>query len=304
MFVPFFSKRSDEKLYRRKGGGGKGGGSSGGGRSGGGTTGGRGGTGGGSARSSSVNTPIGSKSATSFGNGGGSPVTIPSGQLFAGRQAGGGTRGEVYGSRTYGSGYPGLPAANRGVGGLNFPFVFWPIAWGGAAGLGAGAYLHNREYGRPDNTSRPGGVMMTAAFISNTQNNTFRLVADNETVTSLIQDIQADCSSNLKDPDSITATNYFDNSTVPQPEQTVQYYRASSVALTLDGYNNTGALQDDNTPDTPLPSNLDNDLLTCLNTTIGEAVPLVDSASFRLSAPSNVGLVGLIYLLWTMSSMF
>ena len=41
--------------------------------------------------------------------------------------------------RTYGSGYPGT--ASRGVAGLGFPFVFWPIVWGGSYGYGA-AYLH------------------------------------------------------------------------------------------------------------------------------------------------------------------
>jgi hypothetical protein len=46
--------------------------------------------------------------------------------------------------RTYGSGYPG--EAGHGVAGRGFPFVFWPLAWGGAVGLGAaGAYLDSDE---------------------------------------------------------------------------------------------------------------------------------------------------------------
>lgn len=45
--------------------------------------------------------------------------------------------------RQYGSGYPGV--AGRGVASRGFPFVFWPLAWGGVAGVGAGAYLHNSE---------------------------------------------------------------------------------------------------------------------------------------------------------------
>lgn len=42
----------------------------------------------------------------------------------------------------YGSGYPGttgLGVANRG-----FPFVFWPLVWGGGLGYGA-AYLHSNH---------------------------------------------------------------------------------------------------------------------------------------------------------------
>lgn len=140
--------------------------------------------------------------------------------------------------------------------------------------------------------------MMTAAFSSTTQNNTFRLVADNSTVTSLIQDIVTNCSSILSSPSTITSTNYNDSLTAPKPEQVIQYYRASSVALTLDGYNNTGALEADGTPDTPLPTTLDTNLLDCLNFTIAEAVPLVDGAGLRFSAPPTMGLFGLVYLLW------
>ena len=43
----------------------------------------------------------------------------------------------------YGSGYPSI--TGRGVTGRGFPFVFWPLAWGGIAGAGAGAYLHTTE---------------------------------------------------------------------------------------------------------------------------------------------------------------
>lgn len=144
--------------------------------------------------------------------------------------------------------------------------------------------------------------MTTAAFSSTTQNNTFRIVADNSTVTSLIQDIVANCSSSLSSPSTIAATNYSDSLTAPKPEQAIQYYRASSVALTLDTYNNTGALEADGTPDTPLPTTLDTNLLNCLNFTIGEAVPLVDGASLRFSAPPTMGLFVLAYLLWTLLS--
>lgn len=93
MFIPFFSKPSKRSLVRRKGGGGSKGG--GGGKSGGGAK-----PGSSSAsRSSSISTSGSSKSATSYGAGGGKSFTIPSGQLFAGRTSGGGTRLEIYGNR-------------------------------------------------------------------------------------------------------------------------------------------------------------------------------------------------------------
>ena len=51
--------------------------------------------------------------------------------------------------RTYGSGYPsGYSSVGRGVGGLGFPFYFWPVVWGGGLGYG-GAYLYNHEVSKP-----------------------------------------------------------------------------------------------------------------------------------------------------------
>lgn len=43
----------------------------------------------------------------------------------------------------YGSGYPGI--AGAGVAGRGFPFYFWPLVWGTAAGIGTAAYLHDDE---------------------------------------------------------------------------------------------------------------------------------------------------------------
>jgi hypothetical protein len=144
--------------------------------------------------------------------------------------------------------------------------------------------------------------MTTAVFVSNSSNaTTFRILADNATVVDLIADIQSNCTSNLSGSSSTTPSTYNDSLTaLPQPEQAIQYYRASSVALTLDGYNDTGALGPDGSPDTPLPSNIDTVLLDCLNQTIGAAVPLVDGG-IRWAAP-NMGLVGFAWLLWCLSS--
>ncbi|KAF8069245.1 hypothetical protein FPV67DRAFT_1113544 [Lyophyllum atratum] len=302
MFVPFFSVRSDKKarkLYRRKGGGGGGKGGGGGGKSGG-STGGTGSSGAG--RSTPISSGGSSKSATSFGPGGGKSAPIPAGQPFAGRDSGGATRGQVYGNQQYGSGYPGV--AGRGVAGRGFPFVFWPLAWGGVGGIGAAAYLHNSEYGRPNNSSRPGGPMAAAAFVSSTGNTTYRILSDNTTIIALISHIKDACSSNLNNGSSSSAPSPYQDSfsAIPQPEQTIQYYRASSIALTLDGYNNTGALGPDGTADTPLPNNIDTNLLTCLNQTIGDAAPLIGGVP-GLSVPS-MGLLGLLWVLWSFSSLF
>ncbi|KAJ7583704.1 hypothetical protein C8J56DRAFT_1166716 [Mycena floridula] len=96
--------------------------------------------------------------------------------FFAGREAGSGTRAQVYGNSIYGSGYPG------------------PLAWGGVAWAGGVAYLHDSEYSRYDNASRPGGMMTHAIFPSNTGTTTFHLVADTTAVSDLIHDITSACS--------------------------------------------------------------------------------------------------------------
>jgi hypothetical protein len=92
---------------------------------------------------SSVNTGGSSRSASTGSNGGGAKSTIPAGSPFAGREQGGGTRSNIYGTPYYGSGYPGSSNV-RGVGGFGFPYYYWPLAFGGA-GVGGAAYLHNHE---------------------------------------------------------------------------------------------------------------------------------------------------------------
>lgn len=302
MYVPFFtssrkSKRSINTLERRKGGGGKGGakgGGGGGGSSGGGSSGGKASS---VPLSGSSKSTGGKSSASAYGNGGGKSSTIPSGQPFAGRVQGGGSRNNVYGSSTYGSGYPiGSSALGYGVAGAGFPFFFWPVVWGGGLGYG-GAYLYNHDYGNSDNPDRPGGPMVLATFNSPTSNSTFRLLADNSTATSLIQSVDSSCTLG---PSSTFTVPYNPNDTfAPRPEEAVQYYRASSVVLSLDGYNDTTVLQENPTgPDVPLPGWVDSTTLDCLNQTIGAAVPLIDGASTRWSSPG----FGLIALVWVMCS--
>ncbi|KAH9976919.1 hypothetical protein BJV74DRAFT_861721 [Russula compacta] len=240
--------------------------------------------------------PNGKTSATSYGAGGGRAAPIPLGRPFAGRIAGGGTRAQTFGNSIYGSGYPGIGGYPYGVAGRGFPFFFWPVVWPGPA-VGSSGYLHNtNEYGFPDNSSRPGGYMATAQFKSNYSSSLFVVLADQSTVTSLIGSVKANCSSHLDPSDtSSSPTPYTNGSTDPVAEQALQYYRASSVVLTLDGYNDTAALDGTQNANAgalavPLPNGTDTTLLTCLNETIGLAVPLVDAGA-RSSAPGILTLL-------------
>lgn len=128
---------------------------------------------------------------------------------------------------------------------------------------------------------------MVAKFIllNNTSlsSTSFRILADNMTVVSLLDSVMSACDSRCvrltADPIS-PYTNSGDMA--PSAESVVQYYRASSIALALEGYNNTAI----HSPvgdvfDAPLPT-LDNgatDMLSCLNRTIGRTAPLVTSVN-------------------------
>ncbi|KAG1725063.1 uncharacterized protein EDB91DRAFT_1169378 [Suillus paluster] len=301
MRIPFITSSRYQEIGRRKGGGGggkSGGSSSGGsGKSGGGKSGGSSGSGSGG-KTSTVplkgSSSSGKSTATSYGYGGGKAETIPVGQLFSGRTAGGGSRPQVYGTRTYGSGYPGY--SGYGVAGRGFPFWFWPVVWDGSANQA----LHNTEYGDSFNTSRLGGPMAQANFVSNNTGSTFHVLSDNSTVGSLIGSINTNCSSHLASSSSTSPSPYNSSAAGgPQPEQAIQYYRSSSIVLTLDGYNNSATFNSNpNTADSPLPSGVDMTLLDCLNYTIGQAAPLIDGASSHFISPPCLGFVSFVWVLW------
>ncbi|KAG5337588.1 hypothetical protein C0989_009236 [Termitomyces sp. Mn162] len=280
MFIRLITSPADsapKRLLPRKGGGGGGHGS--GGRGGGE---GRGGSSGSAAKGSSSfgtspSIKLGGKTLETSPSsaGGGAKSVIPAGQPFSGREFGGGMRAQVYGSSTYGSGYPGI--SGRGVQGRGFPFVFYPVVFAPPIGVG-GSYLYSEdEYGKADNTSRPGGPLFQASFSS--PNSTFYIIADNITVSSLQSAVNNSC---LKtNAFTVFAPLPYDSSNTPypRPEEAIQYYRASSVVLTLDGYNNTAALGDNQSAlPLPLPPNVDINLLACVNRTIGTSVPLVSAA--------------------------
>ena len=123
--------------------------------------------------------------------------------------------------------------------------------------------------------------MVTSAYASNTQNTPFYFVSDNNTAIAMVPILQQNCSSVLKSGVSNAPVPFnLSDPNSPKPEEAVQYYRSSSAALLLEGYNNTAQLSDDTSiPDTPLPTNIDVSLLYCLNETIGAALPLVDAAN-------------------------
>ena len=149
---------------------------------------------------------------------------------------------------------------------------------------------------------------MTARFASNSTNTTFHIISDNSTVSSLVSSILANCTIFLATNSSsnFTPQPFNTNTTdAPKPEQVIQYYRASSTVLTLDGYNNSATLSNDgNVTDTTLPSGIDTNLLDCLNQTIGAAVPLIDAAPGFTVSVQSMGAVGFFLVAWLLASLF
>ena len=106
---------------------------------------------------------------------------------------------------------------------------------------------------------------------------TYRLVGDAASVDYVLHNAVYKC-------EMVNGT--VQNLTAFHPETTIQWYRASSFALTLDGYNNTAALPSNaplsndsppsNIPSTPLPTALNSTALFCLNSTIAATLPILE----------------------------
>jgi hypothetical protein len=146
--------------------------------------------------------------------------------------------------------------------------------------------------------------MGEATFVSNSTGTTFHLLSDNSTVASLISSISSNCSSHLASSSSISPSAFNASEPgSPHPQQAVQYYRSSSIVLTLDGYNNSATFSSspNSTADSPLPSGIDTTLLNCLNYTIGQAAPLIDGASSRFASPPCLGLVSFVWIIWLLA---
>ncbi|TFK46613.1 hypothetical protein OE88DRAFT_1739236 [Heliocybe sulcata] len=234
------------------------------------------------------------KSATAYSAGGGKPFVMSSNSPFAGRQAGGGTRGQVYGTWTYGSGYP-YGSHGPYVSDRPFPYVFWPIP------IEPG-YYGSDEYDDRNGTARPGGHIATATIVGNGFPGTtdiYRIIGDQLSVNAVMDALVTNCTVKNATLESFDPRVYA----YPRPEQIVQWYRASSFGLGLDSYNNTAALPSNmpssNTSALPsldsatrLPSGLNMTFLACINTTIAASVPLVDASGKKhLSHNAIFGIV-------------
>lgn len=232
--------------------------------------------------------------------GGGSPFTIGGSSPFAGRQAGGGTRDAVVGTRRFGSGYPYSNGniQRGGVYGQPFPFGFWPIFF-----IGHGYSGEYRDRNVNGTEERPGGDLVQVAVYPNatqwvltpeqTANNsaveTFYMIGDRDSVETMLVVLSpcVGCEQYSCGTVNSTISSFTGNDTTVRFENTLQWYRSSSFGLAYPGYNNTYAflpLNESTTLDwnnsSSLPDSLSSDtFLQCLNATIAAALPVLNAAS-------------------------
>lgn len=151
------------------------------------------------------------------------------------------------------------------------------------------------------------------------------VLADNATLYSIINTTTYACGSYLSDVSSIYATSFDGyDSNEPQQNQAVQYYRASSVVLTVDnsdgnsgsygsnngydssnsnsGYSNSNGNSgsSSNSNGYSSTSGYYGGMVDCLNQTIGASVPLVGSA-YTWAQPGHM--MGSLSLFWVLGAM-
>ncbi|KAH6918324.1 hypothetical protein BKA70DRAFT_1246871, partial [Coprinopsis sp. MPI-PUGE-AT-0042] len=219
---------------------------------------------------------------------------------------GGADRAFIEGTQMYGSGYPDQPS--RGIKYKDFPFTFWPIIWEhtdnfpefsfikpGASNLALTTYV------------RPGGILVTCTIDAPKDSDspqsvpaTYHVISDKATIELLASRIERRCSSGLRRP---LDCRFYHDARVPRPEQVVQYYRASSAALAVVGYNNTAMWEKEGTPDIPVPGNYSK--LECLKSVMSQELALVTgpveelpvSSGMNEASQTNLLLVTIVVLL-------
>ena len=248
------------------------------------------------------------------------------GYPFAGRPYGSGDRSTIYGSRTYGSGYPqwSYPVSDpTTLAGLGFPYGAWPIPW-------AGDYAGSGEYGAASvDIFRPGGRMVQVPLKSSTKHwnisgvdeETYWIIGDRDSIISIMASMVDWCHAEAIWPETFdpakdaigVAGNATGQGVKFQPGNILQYYRASTFALAHPAYNNSYAHAPLNTSTlfTHDQSTSLNDVmkssawLKCINETIANALPILDAPpKFLSKGASNAIIVCVTVGPWFIMGLF
>ncbi|KIJ33664.1 hypothetical protein M422DRAFT_52310 [Sphaerobolus stellatus SS14] len=123
----------------------------------------------------------------------------------------------------------------------------------------------------------------------------YYILADHTTLDSLVPMVISSCSPSSK---NIISTPFINSSlSPPSPLQIIQYYRASSIALGLERYNNSRVWSNDSrVPDSLLPNIKDVRFLPCVNTSIDQNALLIDEAESVSMSGTLMGILVLVHL--------
>ncbi|KAF8985213.1 hypothetical protein BDQ17DRAFT_1335940 [Cyathus striatus] len=158
----------------------------------------------------------------------------------------------------------------RGVSNRRFPYGFYPIVY--PVGPGPSYLYRDGEYGKVDNTTRPGGILRQLSLAGKV-NNTFKITSDNVTIFSLYTDL-SNCTSTyeltMSTPITLNSTSYDH----PKPEEA-----GDSVVMY-----------------SMLPSGINASAVGCVNRTVDEMVFL--SSAAEGSGVNSVFVLWGVVLLW------
>ncbi|KAG8820492.1 hypothetical protein FRC19_008814 [Serendipita sp. 401] len=241
-----------------------------------------------------------------WGNGGGKFVQISKDHPFQGRTFGGAKRGEVRGSRVFGSGYPYGSGNHSTVARRPFPFGTWPLWWDED-------FMGSSEYGPHMDTIRPGGLIVsvplrtTREHFNVTEEEVYYAIGDRESMLPLLISYVTWCHVVPAWPSKFNPT--LSNSTV-KLENVIQYFRASSFALASPAYNNTFARHSKTEgASSPLPDLIEySPFQRCVDDVTYHALAIMNKPPGRtpldrflimlMSVPFLIGCAVLAFLVW------
>ena len=125
----------------------------------------------------------------------------------------------------------------------------------------------------------------------------FYLIGDSSSVSVAQVALTANCNATSLDepftalmypiPDATNITHY------PEAIDIIQFYRASSFALSLSGFNSSVLPEGTVFADAALPNSVDRVFLQCINSTIGSTIPIMDAPDQHMTARTRVQTIAL-----------
>jgi hypothetical protein len=119
---------------------------------------------------------------------------------------------------------------------------------------------------------------------------TLKVIADYFSAGVLAQAIDANCSDLIQ---SLAGTsplafdfNFTSDPDLPRPAEVIQYYRASTAALALAGFDQNMVSGEGPSGQPSIPDWVGNEFVVCVNESIGQMIPLVD-LNFSSSGGDN-----------------